>query len=391
MSKLRKSLEEEAILAFCDIADQFQVQHSPVSRNKKNHLTIVLDGVKASDWNQILNDDINVQNINQRLPKHLQIEKFTFTESKPMTSVFQVKKAPMIEFVITSILTGYLYNAEETLNNPEDTASKFNAESELQTWRDKDACKLLQNIFQFCKILPDKRICISCDNKKTTDDVITCQVGRFKGSEGQNLDFDDVYPAIFKLYQESGEERRTAEIPEDLFQKNVHNAASTDIRFRLFSHKWNKPCLWSNEEVKIHNHASFVMYNYARIVNILHRASQDYGLSCKHVSDLENAEWSLLKDEQEWELVFGYLFRYDEIVISSIRHWQIGRFQVHLIFQFLIDLSNVFSRYYKRVRIIKDANHLKDIFRLRIFMLGAIKTVYDHAFQLLNITPVHNM
>ena len=55
--------------------------------------------------------------------------------------------------------------------------------------------------------------------------------------------------------------------------------------------------------------------------------------------------------------------------------------------------SHSCHRYYNRHRVLKDpsAPHVLPSVEARIYLLMAVKAVYDHAFALMGIVPVNNM
>ena len=100
----------------------------------------------------------------------------------------------------------------------------------------------------------------------------------------------------------------------------------------------------------------------------------------------EEVDFSLLKEEEEWELLFVFVLPYQDMLLLALD----GLF-LHRICQFLAALSGTFSRYYNRVHVLKGHSSALPTTMARMKLLKAVKDIYAHAFGLLQIEPVYNM
>lgn len=99
--------------------------------------------------------------------------------------------------------------------------------------------------------------------------------------------------------------------------------------------------------------AAFILYNCARLETLLRTFksrcdSKYYGV----LPDLNNVDFSLLKEEEEWELFFVFVLQFQSMVKNVIGDIGSGIIRIHLLCKFITNLSNLFSGYYRRVRIL---------------------------------------
>lgn len=158
----------------------------------------------------------------------------------------------------------------------------------------------------------------------------------------------------------------------------VHVLACAELQFQLLAPNLNQPAILDESA---YSNATFVLYNHSRIVQLLHQAFKaipDSQLKC-------NIDFSLLQEEEEWELAFLYLLDYSSIRKYSMSLTSKGEVKSGRLIRFLIALCHCFSRYYNRVHIITTAEHLWALQCARLELLKLIQRVIEDALTLLDI------
>ncbi|XP_028414459.1 uncharacterized protein LOC114537597 [Dendronephthya gigantea] len=143
--------------------------------------------------------------------------------------------------------------------------------------------------------------------------------------------------------------------------------------------------------------ALFVLYNCARLAKILEKYQYEIDQGTypplPHVKDID---FSLLKDQIEWELVLKYVANYPIIVnnvASSVKNPSgLIRCTSSKIPQFLVSLSQAISSYYSRVRIlVKPQEHLYPVIFAKLYLIKSLHQVMENALHLLNIDAIDQM
>ena len=229
------------------------------------------------------------------------------------------------------------------------------------------------------------------------DAIIPIQVGPVTGGPtskkkrlGDHL-VQDLYDPVFKKYLEIGTERESADLGPEQLLRNVHAAAAADLALQMLSTSVGTSCTISLDSAL----ASTILYNYARIVHIF----RAYEITDGYPSDLpglDEIDFSLLKEPEEWELLFNYVLPYKELLESLVQDLIRDReCRIQRLVQHLSGLATAFSRYYNRIHILKDPSRggpqLMSTMFARIQLLRALRSVIQDSFQLLDIEPLNNM
>lgn len=214
----------------------------------------------------------------------------------------------------------------------------------------------------------------------------------------------DLYDLIFDKMASIARERdaKCSEY-ELLWQTKI--VASSEIQVLLLSKNIDRAVTLPNLEkqsdaASMPSDASFMLYNYARIVQLLKAFScrkEKYG----DILPIDEVEFTYLLEQEEWNIVFNALIPYQELIreISSLQ-FESAKSQENInkclsqICLLLIKLSNVYSKYYRRVRVLREgpqSDSVIQVLNARLYLLMAIKTVYDHAFYILDIHPINAM
>ncbi|KAJ9576554.1 hypothetical protein L9F63_025551 [Diploptera punctata] len=132
----------------------------------------------------------------------------------------------------------------------------------------------------------------------------------------------------------------------------------------------------------------FVLYNCSRISTLLnqfqHKLNTGY-----YPPPPCHLDFTTLTKQEEWELVFVYLLCYPGVVQSCVAG---GRLSPNLMCKFIKELTNCFSVYYRRIRILTESrSHLLPVMFARLHLLRAVQTVLHSALSYLGISPVTSM
>ncbi|CAH1785056.1 unnamed protein product [Owenia fusiformis] len=141
---------------------------------------------------------------------------------------------------------------------------------------------------------------------------------------------------------------------------------------------------------------SFVLYNCARLSTLFQHFHSNVAAGVyPPLPDLDSIDWSLLKDEEEWSLLFNYVMSYPSIVQQAIAPLHKGihsQIQTHKICNFLLHMARDMSSYYSRVHILSEARpHLLPLMHSRLHLMKGLQQVMHNALSLLNIQPPTQM
>ncbi|EDW65380.1 DALR anticodon-binding domain-containing protein 3 [Drosophila virilis] len=139
--------------------------------------------------------------------------------------------------------------------------------------------------------------------------------------------------------------------------------------------------------------ANYILYNSARLETLLRTfaAQVDAGVY-EPLPPLEKIDLSVLEDELDWQLIYGYLLTFPELVESTLVQLDQGLCAVHLLVRYIVDLASLFSRYYRNKQIlVQQRSNLMPVLYARIYLVKAVREVLNAALALLGIQPVDYM
>lgn len=143
----------------------------------------------------------------------------------------------------------------------------------------------------------------------------------------------------------------------------------------------------------------FVMYNCARLHTLFdsYERGVEKGLY-PEIPDGSQLDFSALKEEGEWLLLFNYLIPFSELLEQSGQalDCEVGGARVNIkteqICKFLVSLSKDFSSYYNRVHVLGEPlPHLFNQMFCRLFLLRALRELYHSALDSLNLPPIRQL
>ncbi|KAM4571500.1 DALR anticodon-binding domain-containing protein 3 [Fundulus diaphanus] len=143
----------------------------------------------------------------------------------------------------------------------------------------------------------------------------------------------------------------------------------------------------------------FVMYNCARLHTLFdsYERGVEKGLY-PEIPDGSQLDFSALKEEGEWLLLFNYLIPFSELLDQSGQALDCegGGARVNIkteqICKFLVSLSKDFSSYYNRVHVLGEPlPHLFNQMFCRLHLLRALRELYHSALETLNLPPIRQL
>jgi len=189
-----------------------------------------------------------------------------------------------------------------------------------------------------------------------------------------------VYEAVKQLDEERCDEN------EDIKDKEMRLATLTTatIQFSFLGSNISNPVkiMTSNQN------SNFVLYNSARIKKLintfdLHVKNSDY----PPLPSSDKIDFGSLTELEEWELVFNFLMPYCDILEECAR-----TLSFHKLVNFLLSLATTYSRYYNRVKTLKDPlPHLVPVVHARVFLITEVNKVFDDGLRILNLEPLLKM
>jgi len=191
------------------------------------------------------------------------------------------------------------------------------------------------------------------------------------------------YSTILQIYtdvESQDEERRDESEGESERQARLDILTQAQMTFMLTA---STPA----QQVKldtIGRSAVFVLYNCARVIQILNTFEQN-------VQDgiypplPDKTDWSLLVEEEEWQLFFVYILPYKDVLQEAVQHKKLNKIVLHL-----IGLSNCLSRYYSRVKILREGMSAQIVPTLhtRIKFLHHIHKLIVDALAIMALKPL---
>lgn len=143
----------------------------------------------------------------------------------------------------------------------------------------------------------------------------------------------------------------------------------------------------------------FVMYNCARLHTLFdsYERGVEKGLY-PEIPEGSQLDFSALKEEGEWLLLFNYLIPFSELLDQSAQALDSEgggarlNIKTEQMCKFLVALSKDFSSYYNRVHVLGEPlPHLFNQMFCRLYLLRALRELYHSALETLNLPPVRQL
>ncbi|XP_047343208.1 DALR anticodon-binding domain-containing protein 3 [Vespa velutina] len=258
--------------------------------------------------------------------------------------------------------------------------------------------------YSICKkVCPHSVVLTNKSHRETIEDSKNYVCGVVKNSETNTKEITLTWSkyiynkieTIMELNEQKYLETNKQDTNEDSFLRNM---AEATVTFELLAVKPSRPVsinIHTNTDRSLTNTkgAPFILYNTARIAAIIEKYNE--GISNGEYPELTNIEavdFSVLDDEDEWELIYNFIIGYSQAIENSIRHKPNFQICPQVICMFLSRLCQKFSIYYRRIKILTEGyKHLYSKLIARIYMLKALEIILQNTLAIFNIKSVSRM
>ncbi|XP_064606238.1 DALR anticodon-binding domain-containing protein 3-like [Liolophura sinensis] len=145
---------------------------------------------------------------------------------------------------------------------------------------------------------------------------------------------------------------------------------------------------------------TFVMYNCARLAMLFSHFNQAVEKGTyPEMPPVEEIDFSVLREEEEWILMFNYLWPYPDVVAEAVACLtpastspnSIG-IHTHKVCNFLVSLSQHVSTYYSRCHILGESRpHLYALMFARLYLMKGVHQVMRNGLALMGIQPLNQL
>ena len=164
-------------------------------------------------------------------------------------------------------------------------------------------------------------------------------------------------------------------------QKRLETVVESSIQFNLLGSNITKPV----QLVASNPNSNFVLYNSARVHQIL--SSFEENPDYPKLPLAADIDYGLLIETEEWELYFNFLLPFSDVLLDCV-----ASSSLHKLVLFLVGLSNTFSRYFSRVKILREPlPHLIPTLHARICLVHHLDRLLVNALNILNLKSVAKM
>eukprot|EP00088_Acartia_fossae_P030056 TRINITY_DN3099_c0_g1_i8.p1 TRINITY_DN3099_c0_g1~~TRINITY_DN3099_c0_g1_i8.p1 ORF type:complete len:380 (+),score=32.00 TRINITY_DN3099_c0_g1_i8:38-1177(+) len=218
-----------------------------------------------------------------------------------------------------------------------------------------------------------------------SDDVRYISVGPVLGQNGkkESASLDELFRKVYDALESQDCERRDESENESDREARLRALTKAQIHFMLTS---SVP----SAQVKLDltgRSAVFLLYNCARIVQILYSFEESVRDGVYPPINEENIDFGLLDTQEEWELFFVYILPYTDVLQEAVHMGKLHKLPLHL-----IGLSNCLSRYYSRVKILRDPlPSLVPTLHARIQFIKHIHAIILDGLDVMGLQPLNKL
>ncbi|KAI1893016.1 hypothetical protein AGOR_G00139540 [Albula goreensis] len=201
--------------------------------------------------------------------------------------------------------------------------------------------------------------------------------------------------------KEASEMKYGEQVEGQTWDEIIRVMTSATVRFELLSTAHTSPVTLDVQReggvsTKGPRGGVFVMYNCARLHTLFNSFERavDQGLY-PEIPDGSQLDFSALKEEGEWLLLFNYLIPFPELLDQSGQALERAgegaraNLRTEQVCKFLVSLSKDFSSYYNRVHVLGEPMpHLFNQMFCRLQLLRALRELYHRALDTLHIPPI---
>ncbi|BFZ10896.1 hypothetical protein BsWGS_13935 [Bradybaena similaris] len=138
---------------------------------------------------------------------------------------------------------------------------------------------------------------------------------------------------------------------------------------------------------------AFVLYNAARLATLTSRFDQavQEGIY-PHLPPLEDIDFTLLREEEDWELVYLYLAAFPDVVRQSVESVfpqdgkHLAKIHTHKVTSFIIAFTKCVSAHYSRYHVLTGGeSHLLPLMYARLYLLKSVHQVLLNILDLVGV------
>ena len=198
------------------------------------------------------------------------------------------------------------------------------------------------------------------------------------------LSYADYRRLVLEDLKTLDEERRDESESQTETESRLAALVEASIQFSFLATNISNPVKLQTSNPS----SNFVLYNLARMKQILRTFDQLVASGhYPQLPEMKKIDFNLLTEPEEWELMFNFLLSYQDVVADCS-----SSLSVHKLVTFLCSLATTFSRYYNRVKILKDPlPHLIPAVHAKICFVKEVSSVVMKALGILNIGFVAKM
>ncbi|EAT42580.1 AAEL005905-PA [Aedes aegypti] len=177
------------------------------------------------------------------------------------------------------------------------------------------------------------------------------------------------------------------------FQETIASLGRSAAIVDMLESKTSSPIDMRKEKNQSSKGAAFILYNYARISVLFKTFAEKQKTGYyPELPPLENVDYSLLSEEDEWHLFWVYVVGFPEMLKQALGDGQLTRLSPHLVLGFTSGLVICLSKYYRRVRILtENRDHLLPTMYARIYLLKSVYYILSTLLDILDLEAVTQM
>ena len=223
--------------------------------------------------------------------------------------------------------------------------------------------------------------------KNNLEQCVGIRVGPVVGANDKKeteLSWDNYKEAVLEEMRTLDEERRDEAEEDVVTETRLGVLTSASIQFTFLGSNISNPV-----RIQFNNqNSSFVLYNLARMKQILRTFDQCVARNeYPPLPSSQNINFELLSEPEEWEMMFNFVLNYQNVIQECCR-----TLSLHKLVISLCSFVSTFSRYYNRVKILKDPlPHLVPTVHAKIYFIKTISEVTIKALDILNISYISKM
>jgi len=217
---------------------------------------------------------------------------------------------------------------------------------------------------------------------------VRVRVGPVLGESGRKEDQETIEQLKERVRENVGrldEERRDENEAVEMTLERLERLSRAFLNFAFLSSSISNPVKIDMQSQQSH----FVMYNKARLTRLLATFDDQVkrGVYPAVPTDLEQIDFSRLIEPEEWELVWGHLVWVEEVINHCFKV-----LSMHKLVHLLYSMATTYSRYYNRVKMLKDPlPSLVPTIHARVVLTRQINAAFARLLKIFGCKPLDTM